>query len=173
MNTLKKIFGIVVATAVLTACQSGKSKLNEEIAALETEISTGYDAVKMEKLSVLYQEYINKFPQDSMVVEYLFRSGAMNIILRKGSEALSDFTILIDKFPQNPYIAEAYYYRAYVYEDIIYDIASAKFAYQDFITRFPEHQLARDAALSIQYLGKSPEEILASFEGEGEVQFVK
>jgi TolA-binding protein len=138
--------------------------LREQITLLENEISAGYDAAKMEKLSVLYKDYINTFPQDSMVIDYLFKSGTLNMTLRKGTEALTDFTTLINKFSQSPHLAEAYYYRAYVYEDIIYDIESARIAYQDFIARFPNNPLVKDATLSIQYLGKSPEEIVASFE---------
>jgi outer membrane protein assembly factor BamD (BamD/ComL family) len=164
MNTLKKSIGIIIAAAVMIACQSPKSKLNKEIMLLENETSKGYDVEKIEKLSSLYREYIDKFPQDSMVIEYLFKSGTVNTALKKGSEALLDFTTLIDKFPQSKYTAQAYYYKAFVYEDVIYDIEAAKTAYNDFIMRFPDHQLARDAALSMQYLGKSPEEIVASFE---------
>ena len=164
MNTLKRFIGIIVVATVLVACQSSKSKLSEQITLLEKETSTGYDVAKLEKLSSMYREYITKFPQDSKVVEYLFQSGTVNIILRKGGEASSDFTMLVDKFSQSPHLAEAYYYIAYVYEDILYDIEAARLAYTDFITRFPEHKLVSDAKLSIQYLGVSPEEIIASFE---------
>jgi len=164
MNTLKRFIGIVVVASVLVACQSSKSKLSEQITLLENETSAGYDVAKLEKLSSLYREYITKFPQDSKVIEYLFQSGTVNIILRKGGEASSDFTMLVDKFSQSPHLAEAYYYIAYVYEDILYNIEAARLAYQDFMTQFPKHRLAADAALSIQYLGMSPEEIVASFE---------
>jgi len=164
MNTLKRFIGIVVVASVLVACQSSKSKLSEQITLLENETSAGYDVAKLEKLSSLYREYITKFPQDSKVIEYLFQSGTVNITLRKGGESLSDFIMLVDKFPQSPHLADAYYYIAYIYEDILYDIESAKYAYTDFITRFPEHKLVSDAKISIQYLGVPPEEIVASFE---------
>ena len=170
MNRLKRVIGIVVAAVVLLGCQSSKNKLNEQITLLEKETTTGFDVEKLEKLSSLYREYINKFPQDNMVISYLFKSGTVNLTLKKGSESLSDFTLLIDKFPQSPHLAEAYYYRAFVYEDLIYDIASAKAAYSDFISRFPDHEFVSDAKLSIQYLGMSPEEIVASF-GEKETEY--
>ena len=164
MNTLKKTIGIIIAAAFLLGCQSSKNRLREQIVLLEEEVYAGFDVKKIEKLSFLYQEYINTFPQDSMVIAYLFKSGGINITLRKGAEALSDFTALIERFPQSPHVAEAHYYRAYVYEDIIYDIESAKIAYNEFINRFPDHQLVQDAKLSVQYLGMSPDEIVASFE---------
>jgi hypothetical protein len=119
---------------------------------------------KIDTLLVLYQQYVAEFPKDSMVAEYLYRSGKLNMILRKGTEALSDFTNLIDRFPLNEHLPEVYYYKAFIYEDILYDIMAARTAYYDFINRYPEHKLVQDAKLSIQYLGKSPEEIVASFE---------
>ena len=164
MSIFKKSIGIIVAATVLVSCQLSKSKLSEQITLLENETSEAYDVVKLEKLSSLYREYINKFPQDSLVIEYLFRSGTLNMTLRNGGEALSNFTTLINRFPQNPYLAEAYYYKAYVYEDILYEIEEARIAYYEFINRFSEHQLVKDATLSVQYLGKSPEEIVLDFE---------
>ena len=166
MNTLRKSIGIMITTAVLVACQSPKNKLSEQITLLENETSAGFDAVKLKKLSSLYREYINQFPQDSLVMGYLFRSGTLNMALKNGGDALSDFTTLINRFPQSPYLAEAHYYKAYVYEDILYEIEEARIAYYEFINRFPEHQLVQDATLSIQYLGKTPEEIVKGFEGE-------
>jgi outer membrane protein assembly factor BamD (BamD/ComL family) len=141
-----------------------QDKINTQIIRLENEISTEYHLEKMDTLLLLYQQYMVEFPQDSLVAEYLYRSGKINMMLRKGSEALSDFTNLIDKFPQNEHLPEVYYYKAFIYESIMYDIISAKTAYYDFINRYPNHKLVQDAKLSIQYLGKSPEEIVASFE---------
>ncbi len=163
-NTFKRYIYFISVLVLLTACQSPKDKMSKQITTLEDELSTEYNTKKMDSLVVLYKEYIKEFPQDSMVAEYLFRSGTINMTLRKGPEALSDFTTLINKFPKSQHLPEAYYYKAFVYEDIMYDIMSARTAYYDFINRYPTHKLVTDATLSIQYLGKSPEEIIASFE---------
>ena len=160
----RKSICLGVAAALFIACQPSKSKLSDQITLLENEVYTGYDHKKMDSLLVLYREYIKEFSQDSLAGEYLFKSGTLNLTLRKGVEALSDFTNLINNYPQSPYLPEVYYYKAFVYEDILYDIEQAKAAYTDFINRFPEHKFVPDAALSIQYLGKTPEEIVASFE---------
>jgi len=168
MNTLKKIVGLIIAVTFLVACQSSKSKLGEQIAALEKETSAEFDVQKLDNLLSLYHQYIKKFPQDASIEEYLFKAGTLSLSLRKGGEALSDFTTLIDRFPQSVHLAEAYYYKAFVYEDVIYDIEAARIAYNEFISKFPYNQLVNDAKLSIQYLGMSPEEIVASFEGKEE-----
>ena len=168
MNTLKKLVGLIIAVTFLVACQSSKSKLGEQIAVLEKETSAEFDVQKLDNLLSLYHQYIKKFPQDATIEEYLFKAGTLSMTLRKGGEALSDFTTLIDRFPQSVHLAEAYYYKAFVYEDIIYDIEAARIAYNEFISRFPDHQFVNDAKLSIQYLGMSPEEIVATFEEKEE-----
>jgi outer membrane protein assembly factor BamD (BamD/ComL family) len=170
MNTLKKLVGLVIAVTFLVACQSSKSKLSERIVVLEKETSTEFDVKKLDNLLSLYHQYINEFPQDATIEEYLFKAGTLSMSLRKGGDALSDFAMLISRFPQSVYLAEVYYYKAFVYEDIIYDIDAAKIAYNDFIARFPDHKSVSDAKLSVQYLelGMSTEEIVASFEEKKE-----
>ena len=165
LSNITKLTACVIFAGVLfSACQPSQEKLAEQIATLEKESAEQYDTTKMNNLLSLYQSYIEQFPQDSLTANYLFNSGKINMALRKGADALRDFTNFVNKFPQHALLPEAYYYIAFTYEDIMYDISAAKTAYYDFLIRFPSHQLATDANLSIKYLGKSPEEIVASFE---------
>jgi len=167
MNTSVKLIGLIVAVTFLVACQPSKNKLKEQIALSEKETSVGFDTNKLNNLLYLYNQYINDYPQDTTVGEYLFKAGIVSMTLRRGEESLHYFTTLIDRFPQSPSLAEAYYYKAFVLEDVIYDINAAKDAYNDFIALFPNHKLASDAKLSLKYLGMTPDEIVNSFEQEG------
>jgi outer membrane protein assembly factor BamD (BamD/ComL family) len=169
ISSTRKIIGFTMALLALTACQFSKNELDKQITRLESEISAEYNMEKMDSLSLLYQQYIKKFPQDSMVAEYLYKSGMLNISLRNGPEALSDLTNLANKYPKNIHLPEVYYYIAFIYEDIMYDIVSAKAAYNTFIDKYPTHRLVPDAKLSIRYLGQSPEEIVASFQQDDTV----
>ena len=168
MNFLKiktmKIGGIVILTALITGCTSPKEKLREQIASAEKELTTQYDMDKLSILEGLYQQYINAYPTDSLSQEYLFRSGSINISLKQGANALRDFTNYTNLFPEGKRIAEAYFYKAHVYDEIMHDFSAAKTAYYDFLSRFAEHTLAEAAAFSLQYLGKSNDEIIALFE---------
>ena len=42
----------------------------------------------------------------------------------------------------------------------------AKKSYEEFIAAFPNHELAKSANYSLQNLGKSPEDIINSFENK-------
>jgi outer membrane protein assembly factor BamD (BamD/ComL family) len=166
MKMLNKTICLVFAAMMFTACQESKEKLNEKIKLLENEISAEHNPQKRENLLLVYRDYIANYPKDSMSIEYLFKAGTINVSLGKGDEALSDFTNLINRYPKSAYVPQAYYYIAYVYEDVIFDIVAAKAAYIEFIEKYPDHELATDAKLAIRYLGKSPDEIVASFEQE-------
>jgi len=155
---------VIFAGVLFSACQPSQEKLAEQIAQSEQELAGQYDTTKMNNLLSLYQSYIEQFPQDSLTANYLFSSGKINMALRKGPESLRDFTNFVNKYPQHTLSPEAYYYIAFTYEDIMYDISAAKTAYYDFLVRFPSHELVTDANLSIKYLGMSPEAIVASFE---------
>jgi outer membrane protein assembly factor BamD (BamD/ComL family) len=164
MLNKKTAVTIVVMALLATACQSKQEKLKTQIAQKEAEMENQYDVAKMDSLLTLYWHYCKEFPQDSLTEEYLFRSGTTNMSLRKGEEAMGNFIMLVQQFPHSKYLPEVYYYRGFIFEDILYDIASAEEAYHEFIRRYPSHKLVTDATLSIQYLGKSSEEIISSFE---------
>ncbi|MDR0368343.1 MAG: hypothetical protein LBH82_04280 [Bacteroidales bacterium] len=162
-NSTAIMAGVLVAWA-FASCSTSKDQLNKQIAKAEQEIAQQYDTTKMNELITLYRDYVKRFPTDSLSGEYLFRWATTDMVLGKGADALRDFANLINLFPQHRLLPEAYYYKAHIYENIMYDLSMAKMAYYDFLTRFPEHKLAKDATLSIQYLGKSADEIIAFFE---------
>ena len=167
MKILKTAICFVFVAVMFTACQDSKEKLTEKIKTTEQEISTDFSKKeKREQLVDLYKEYVSRFPKDSLAAEYLFKSATLYVSLRKGDEALSAFTNLINRYPKSDYLPQAYYYIGFVYEDVIYDIIAAKVAYTNFIEKYPYHELVNDAKLSIRYLGKSPQEIVDSFEKE-------
>ena len=175
-NITKLVACIIFAGILFSACQPSQEKLAEQIAQLEKESAGQYgDTVKMNNLLSLYQSYMERFPQDSLTANYLFNSGEVNMVLFKGPEALRDFTNFTINFPQHELLPDAYFYIAYIYESIMYDITAAKTAYYDFLVRFPSHRLAKDANLSVQILSseKSLNEIVASFEQQQDTTLSK
>ena len=49
----------------------------------------------------------------------------------------------------------------YVYANVLNDTKSAKIEYEDFLKRFPKHELSPSVRFEIDYLGKSVDEIPA------------
>ena len=51
-----------------------------------------------------------------------------------------------------------------VYENYLGDLDNAKMIYLEFLEKYPDNEFADDAEISIQNLGKSPEELIRQFE---------
>ncbi len=164
MYKVKTPIVILSVMILFFACTESRNKQNKNISILENTLQNNYDTLKMAKLVELYNNYVNDFPADSLSPNYVFRTAEVNRVLGKGAEALSNYHLLIKKYPESPYVPDAYFFIAVVYENVLYDFAKASVAYRTFMDKFPEHPLVKDAKLSMEYLGKSPEEIISMFE---------
>lgn len=162
---MKKYSIIILSlTLLFTACKPKAADKQKAIADLETASYEVYDTAQLHQLLNAYAEYVKLFPQDSLTPEYLLRAGSINIKMGDGGAALQNFDRIINYYPHFSKLPEVYYYKAYTFEAVIFDLEMAKAGYTDFITRFPNHELVTDAQLSIKYLGMSPDEIVASFD---------
>jgi hypothetical protein len=52
----------------------------------------------------------------------------------------------------------------YIHENYFQELGKAKAIYEQFLQRYPDHDFADDAQISIENLGKSPEELIRIFE---------
>ena len=172
MKNIKKILVVLVAGVVLFAACQSKGKLNTQIAEAEKQVFESYNAEVMGHLVALYQNYAKAYPKDSLAVEYLLRATGINMRLGKGVEALANLDAVINKYPDNQKVAECYFLKGFVYEDVLHDIESAKNAYYEFVSLFPKHELALTASVAIAILesGKSDDELVASFNDETQIE---
>lgn len=160
----KKVLLLLCLGLFLISCSNSTDEQKEQISQLEKKNYETADTNSARELMNAYLQYANEFPQDSLTPEYLLRAASVTMKLGNGAQAIDIFDRIINQYPSFSKLPEVYYYRAYTFEGVLYDIAAAEEAYKDFINRYPESDLAVDAQLSIKYLGMSPEEIIASFE---------
>ena len=69
-------------------------------------------------------------------------------------------------YPENPNIKYCYFHRGTIYDDILEDYRSAENEFRELIHRFPDDSLSINISAYIQYLGKTPEQIMAEIEKE-------
>jgi hypothetical protein len=55
----------------------------------------------------------------------------------------------------------------FVYENYLNDVAKAKVAYQELMTKYPDSELAEEAKLAIENAGVNPEEIIKRAQQNG------
>ncbi|MDZ4204103.1 MAG: tetratricopeptide repeat protein [Bacteroidales bacterium] len=154
--------------ALLPSCASKKQHDADLINKLENELFSGTHApVDIEKLLQLVDAYVSfadKNPDDTLAAEYLFRAAdiAMNIGYSERSiELLSRIQQQYADFKKVP---ETFFLMGFVYENNLNDLEKAREMYSAFIESYPDHELADDATVLLQYLGRSPEEMIREFE---------
>lgn len=177
----KVIFGSLVAVLCFSACSSDKSsEVFDERAALKASIDslekTLFDQTSMElnqalamKELGLYQEFVNKFPADSLSPEYLFRSSDLSRALGDNVKAIEYLKQVCKSYPDYKKIPESLFLQGYYYQEFFGDTTQAKSFYMQLISKYPDHAFVDDAKALMQMFGKSDEDMIKSFEKKEEV----
>ena len=71
---------------------------------------------------------------------------------------------MINEYPEYRNISTVYFLKGFVYEDQLRDYQMAKNCYMEYIEKYPNSVFADDALISLQNLGKSPDELIEEFE---------
>ncbi len=111
-----------------------------------------------------YANFLNEFPEDEKVVEYLFKAGDVSMNMKEGKQAIDFFAKVHDDHLKSDKAQMALFLQAFIYETQLKDLAKAKSIYFQVIAEYPDTKLASDATASIQNLGKSDDELILEFE---------
>ena len=159
----------------LIGCQSKVSKetLISEIKQAEEALYADEDQFKFEdsiaeRTIRAYEKYAEAFPEDSVSAEYLFKAADVYRALKRYPKALEIYSDIQKKFPDHSRVPYTYFLQGFVYENELMKPNEAKPFYETFLEKYPDHALARDVAFSLEFLGKSPEEIIKSFDQKTE-----
>ncbi len=168
MKHLQKLILLVIGITLFFACGQSKDKVITKIQELEKQLygtTTGpVDTTKANEMVNLYLDFEKKFPTDTAAAEYLNRAASLAMNTGKAPKAIEYLNIIISKYPNYKKITSCYFLRGFVYDYHLKDINNARIAYQEFISKFPKDDLADDAQISLQNLGKSDEQIIKEFE---------
>ena len=157
--------------------QKGKSQA-EVLQLLQQIDSLGslgeFDLVIAEDYIDKAEEFGHTYPEDPMSAELLYKAGLMAMTVSKASgnpeeielyshKALTIFDDVQKVYPDYNGVKNCILNKCIVYDDILHDYESAEICYKAFIARYPTDTLAINLELYLQFLGKSPEEIMAEF----------
>lgn len=161
MKVIYSVF-VVVLLAAFTACNSPEKDM-AKIKSLESTVfkdKSGMNKGQAEELVKLYDEFAKKYPKDSAAVVCLYKAAEMSINLNKGMDAIGYFDRVIKEYPDYKHVPDAYFLKGFVYEISIMNIDKARQCYEEFLKKYPTHELAKDAEASLHNLGKTPEQVL-------------
>ena len=168
MKAIKNITLIIVAMLIFAACGPTKDNTLTKISELEKQLfSSTNSSVNKEKaneLVVLYLDFAEKFQEDSLSAEFLFKAADISMNIMESSKAIEIYDKIINNYPDYRKAPECLFLKGFVYENNLHDLVNAKRYYTEFIEKYPENDFANDAQMSLENLGKSPEELIREFE---------
>ncbi len=154
---------------LFVACNPKKSHL-EEISNLEKELfdtaKKGIDEPKAMLLVDKYVAFADKFKDDSLAPMYLFKGAEICMNIHKGQRAIDLFARVMKDYSSYKNVPEALFLTAFTFENVMEKYQDAEKNYKLFIEKYPDHSLKQQAELSLQHLGKTPDELVAEFEAK-------
>lgn len=175
MNIWKKLAFLAIISVFFYACGSSpedeaKSKINE----LESNLFSSEDMVVNRKqaseLVNAYIAYADEFPKDTLSPEYIFKAADICMNILNPSKAVWFFDRIIREYPDYRKVPESMFLKAYVYDNNMQSYDLARKLYTEFIEKYPDNEFADDAKVSIQNLGKTPEQIIMEIEERAKAQ---
>ncbi|MDD5507928.1 MAG: tetratricopeptide repeat protein [Bacteroidales bacterium] len=160
--------GLLMVLVLLVSSCSQKNKLEKQIKDLEAEIfsATGQtiNADMTVQLVDAYVKYADAYPGEKKSAEFLFNAGNVAMNLLDPRKAISIFDRILQNYPDNERIPHCLFLKAFIYENQLNQLGQAEMLYKEFLEKYPGHEFADDAELSLKNLGKSPEELLEQFQ---------
>ena len=161
------IMGFLLSGIVFVNCSND---LKSRIGILEEKIASEnfvFDEKGMQLAGELAQAYISYAEEHKNSPEapvYLYKAADLMLNLNKSKESLDLYNRIIYQYPDFEKAPECLFLVAYIYENNLQHYGKAKEVYELFLQKYPQHDFADDAAISIQNIGKSPEELIRMFE---------
>jgi len=169
MKLFRSIAVLIILAGITVQCSNDpKSRINELEKKIGSENFT-LDEKGMQLADELVKEYISyadSHKDSPEAPDYLYSAADLSLNTGKSKEALDLYNSIIYKYPDYPKAPECLFLVGYIYENYFQEYGKAKEIYESFLKKYPTHDFADDAAISIKNMGKSPEELIKSFEAQ-------
>lgn len=170
-NTLSAfLFCLLLLAFACNNAPSGRSEdqmnLSNQISKLSKEVyqnNEPLDMVKSEELLKLLTEYSNKFREDSLSSVYMLDAAQLSSSIGKYQQAVQ-FLMNYVEHPNANKKDYATYLVGYQYDEFLNQPQQAEKYYRATIDRYPDSPWAQTANQSLQWVGKSDEEIIKELE---------
>ena len=166
-----RLFSLItffVLTFTFSSCTHTREKLLSEINEKEKVLFENKDGKvntnAARETIVLYRYFAEKFPEDSLAPEFLFKAGDVSQGISSYDNALEYFRIITEKYPNSSRAPYSLFLQGYINENSKGDTSAARKYYTQFIEKYPQHEMAESAQFSIINMGKSADEIVKGFQ---------
>lgn len=118
------------------------------------------DTNQVKEIINAYQNFAQRFPDDSMAPEYLFRAAGACLNDRRLIQSLELYNFVEHEYPNAYRAPYSLFSRAFIFENYIKDLYQADRLYYLFIKKYPKHEMNNDAVIAREYVGRSIKEML-------------
>ncbi|HQV00171.1 MAG: hypothetical protein JNK61_01535 [Bacteroidia bacterium] len=157
-----RLFAISVGIIIVAGCNEN-SKLQKEIAQKESELKNDTTGVvnyaKAQQMIDLYISYARLNPVDTISAYYLFKAADVAAHAHQPQLALNLYDSVIINFPKYNGVADAYFFKAFLLDNVQYDKVKASEAYQQLLVKFPNYHQAESVRWLLQNMYKTDLEI--------------
>ncbi|MCB0704818.1 MAG: tetratricopeptide repeat protein [Saprospiraceae bacterium] len=108
----------------------------------------------------LSEEFVNAHPDDPVAAELLFKAGDIARGMRAFGKAIQLWGEVWRKYPESTQGPFSLFFQGFTFDNDLQDKEMAKKYYNQFLTTYPEHELAAQVKELIATLDKTPEELL-------------
>lgn len=165
-----QIIGILFIFLLVSSCKPNPDKMMKQIAASEKELyaagSPIPDKAKVKEMLDLYTKFADTYAKDTLAPAYLYKAANLSMNTNQNDNAILLLDRIIKEYPDYSKLPETYFLKAFIYDNNIKNINKAREAYTEFLKKFPKSDLADDAVISLDNLGKTPELIIQEFEAK-------
>ena len=99
-------------------------------------------------------------PKSEKSAEYLHDAGRTAGYMRAFPKAIDLYSWVINKYPNHEQTANSTFMLGYTYDNDMKDYGEARNYYEQFLAKYPEHDLAESAKVLLENLGVSDDEII-------------
>jgi outer membrane protein assembly factor BamD (BamD/ComL family) len=173
MNRIKIFVFATFMVFLFSSCKSHKKEDLNLINKIENDINssmnTKFDEKKVNDYIEACKKYSENYPGDTVCSTLLLKSGrlAMNLPVReKADEAIVYFDKVVKEYSHSKDAPVALFMKGFYIENNMKDIQKAGETYREFLRKYPNHMLAKDAKTSLDNLGKPLEQVIKEFEAK-------
>ncbi len=105
-------------------------------------------------------------PMDSLVPKFLYSAAEVARHQRDLNKALNLYDWVLESYPAHPLAPNVLFIKGFIIEQDLKQTEEARLIYQEFLDKYPDHEMASSAKFLLDNLGKSEQEILEMIESK-------
>ena len=150
--------------------ENPKQKLIDEVKVLEKKLMSSKDK-ELDKptayeLIAKSEAWVNQYPDHPQTPDVAFKAADVARGLGDFGLAIKLWEKVYQKYPDYKKAPEALFLMAFTYENDVNQPKIAKKYFEKFITLHPKHELVPQVKTVLKNIGKSPEELIKSFQNK-------